>query len=131
MDCIFCKIAAGEIPCRKIYEDEKFLAFLDIAPRALGHTLVIPKAHFRWVWEVPSLAEYYLAVGKVALALKKTFAVEQVISFVLGDDVPHAHVWLLPVPAGRSSTEIVKIRESLKFSEAEMDKISQKIKNNI
>ena len=52
-DCVFCQIAAGKIPCFKIYEEEGFLAFLDINPWVEGHTLVIPKKHYRWVWDMP------------------------------------------------------------------------------
>lgn len=63
-DCVFCKIAEKEISCFEVYEDEKFLAFLDINPRNPGHTLVIPKEHFRWVWDVPYLGEYFEVVGK-------------------------------------------------------------------
>ena len=56
-DCIFCKIVAGEIPCRKVYEDDNFLAFFDVRPLNLGHTLVIPKKHCRWVWDVDNIDE--------------------------------------------------------------------------
>ena len=66
MDCIFCKIVAGEIPSHKVYEDSDYLAFLDIRPLNPGHTLVVPKKHYRWVWDDPDIGKYYQAVGRVA-----------------------------------------------------------------
>jgi histidine triad (HIT) family protein len=95
-NCIFCKIVAGEIPAKKVYEDKNFIAFLDIHPRGPGHSLVIPKKHYRWVWQVKNIGEYFEAVQKVALAQQKAFDTEKIISHVVGDEVPHAHVWLIP-----------------------------------
>ena len=97
-NCIFCKIAAGEIASEKVYEDEDFLAFLDIHPQAPGHVQVIPKKHFRWVWDVPNIGEYFSMVRKIALAIQKSFGTEAVWSRVMGDEVAHAHVWLFPNP---------------------------------
>ncbi|MCI0542670.1 HIT domain-containing protein [bacterium] len=97
-NCIFCKIAAGEIPAEKVYEDENFVAFLDIHPQAPGHVQVIPKKHFRFVWDVPNIGEYFTVVQKVALAIQKSFGTEAVWSKVMGDEVGHAHVWLFPNP---------------------------------
>jgi histidine triad (HIT) family protein len=103
MNCIFCKIVNKEIPANIVYEDDNFLAFLDINPLSVGHTLVIPKKHYRWVWDVPAKADsgptigkYYELVQKVALAQRKAFGVEQIISKVVGEDVTHAHVWIYP-----------------------------------
>jgi histidine triad (HIT) family protein len=95
-DCIFCKIVAGEIPSHKVYEDAKFLAFLDIRPESPGHTLVIPKDHYRWVWDVPNAGAYFEVAQKVALAQKKAFGVELIISKIMGEEVPHAHIWVYP-----------------------------------
>jgi len=61
-NCIFCKIVKGEIPAYKIYEDENFLAFLDINPQSPGHTQVIPKRHYRWVWDIPNVGAYFEVV---------------------------------------------------------------------
>ena len=58
-NCVFCKIVQGKIPSHKVYEDDNFLAFLDIDPRAPGHVQVIPKKHYRWVWDVPSVGAYF------------------------------------------------------------------------
>jgi histidine triad (HIT) family protein len=95
-DCIFCKIIAKEIPAHIVYEDEKFLAFLDIFPKAPGHVQVIPKNHYRWVWDVPNLGEYMEIVRKIALAQKKAYGVEIVPSKIFGEEVPHAHIWVWP-----------------------------------
>jgi histidine triad (HIT) family protein len=97
-DCVFCKIVAGEIPSYKIYEDETFLAFLDIHPQTPGHVQVIPKAHERWVWDVPAYDAYLALVKKVALAQRKAFSTDWVISKIVGDEVPHAHIWVFPGP---------------------------------
>lgn len=95
-DCIFCKIVRGELPSHKVYEDDKFLAFLDINPHSPGHTMVIPKEHYRWVWQVPNAGEYFEVAKKVALAQQKVFNTEWIISRVVGEEVPHAHIWVLP-----------------------------------
>jgi len=98
MDCIFCKIIAGKIPAHKVYEDENFLAFLDISPQSPGHTQVIPKKHYRWVWDVPNIGEYFEVVKKIALAEQKAFGTEMILSKIVGDEVPHAHIWVFPNP---------------------------------
>lgn len=95
-DCIFCKIVAGQIPAHKVYEDDQFLAFLDINPLSPGHTLVIPKEHYRWVWDMPHIGPAFEVAQKIALAQKKAFGTELVISKVFGEEVPHAHIWVYP-----------------------------------
>ena len=71
-NCIFCKIIKGDIPSHKVYEDENYFAFLDIRPLNPGHTLVIPKKHYRWVWDVENIGEYYEITSKIANAIKKS-----------------------------------------------------------
>ncbi len=95
-DCIFCKIVAKKVPAQVIYEDSDFLAFLDIRPISPGHALVIPKQHFRWVWDVPNAGTFFEVAQKVALAQKKAFGVEMILSKIVGEEVPHAHIWLYP-----------------------------------
>ena len=95
-DCVFCKIVAKEIPAHIVYEDEEFLAFLDIRPQSPGHTLIIPKKHYRWVWDVPNLSAYFEIVGKIARAQRSAFAQEHILSKIIGEEVPHAHVWVFP-----------------------------------
>ena len=95
-DCIFCKVVRGELPSYKVYEDENFLAFLDINPRAPGHTQIVPKRHYRWVWDVPNIGEYFEVARKIALAQKKAFDTEMILCRVTGEEISHAHVWILP-----------------------------------
>ncbi len=120
-DCVFCKIIAGQIPAHKIYEDDSYLAFLDIHPQASGHIQVIPKKHYRYVWDVPEeeFSNYFAVVHRLAKALQNTFGTDMVYSRVMGDEVPHAHVWLFPAPQlakGEKSdleSNAKKIRETL------------------
>ncbi|HVU06554.1 MAG TPA: HIT domain-containing protein [Candidatus Paceibacterota bacterium] len=94
--CIFCKIVAGTIPAHKVYEDPDFLGFLDINPLSPGHALVIPKKHYRWVWDVPNAGAYFEIARKIALAQKKAFDTDFVLSKIIGEEVPHAHIWIYP-----------------------------------
>lgn len=97
-DSIFTQIIKGEIPCHKIYEDDLTLAFLDIHPSQAGHTLVIPKRQVEFLWDLPD--EDYLAVQatakKVALHLRSALDANYIGVKVVGLDVPHAHVHLVP-----------------------------------
>ncbi|MFH1170144.1 MAG: HIT family protein [Candidatus Vogelbacteria bacterium] len=95
-ECIFCKIAAKEIPTEIVYEDDNFLAFLDINPRSPGHCQVIPKQHFRWVWQVPNIGEYFEVARKIALAQQQAFNQEAIWSRIMGDEITHAHIWIFP-----------------------------------
>ena len=96
LNCVFCKIVKGEIPCVKVYEDENFIAFLDKYPRATGHCQIIPKQHYRWVWDVPNIGNFMEAAQKVVNAQRKAFGTDMIISQIIGDEVPHAHIWLIP-----------------------------------
>lgn len=116
-DCIFCKIVNKEIPAHVVYEDEHFLAFLDIHPQSPGHTQVIPKEHHRWVWDVPNVGEYFEVSRKVAKAQQKAFNTEMIRSQVFGDEVPHAHIWVFPHSADGDPLDFEenaeKIRQAL------------------
>ena len=96
IDCIFCKIVAKEIPAHIVYEDDNFLAFLDIHPQTPGHVQVIPKQHFRFVWDVPNVGEYFEIARKIALAEQKAFGTDFILSKIVGEEVPHAHIWVFP-----------------------------------
>lgn len=97
MSSVFTKIIQGEIPCYKIYEDEKTLAFLDIEPEAKGHTLVVPKVEVEKIYDLPD--DYYRAVmatvKKIAKHMEEVLG-ERMQLKVVGVDVPHAHVHILP-----------------------------------
>ena len=97
-DSIFTKIIKGEIPSHKIYEDDKTLAFLSIYPSVVGHTLVVPKVQVEMLWDLED-SDYHAVMAtakKVALRLKEVLGVERVGEKVIGLDVPHAHVHLVP-----------------------------------
>ena len=72
------------------------MAFLDIRPLSPGHALIIPKKHYRWVWDVPQLSAYFDVVGKIALAQRKAFGQEHILSKIVGEEIEHAHVWVFP-----------------------------------
>ena len=116
-NCIFCKIARGEIPSYKVYEDRDFLAFLDINPRSSGHVQIIPKEHYRWVWNVPNAGAYFEVARKIALAQQKTFKTDLIRSQIFGDEVAHAHIWVWPHEAAGDPKDFEnnaqRIRENL------------------
>lgn len=116
-NCVFCKIVRGEIPSHKVYEDDIFLAFLDIHPHAPGHVQVIPKTHYRWVWDVPHVGAYFEVARKIAKAQQRAFGTEWIISRIVGDEVPHAHVWVFPGDVTGDAKDFEgnaqKIREAL------------------
>lgn len=97
-NCIFCKIINKEIPTNLIYEDDDSLAFLDIHPVAKGHTLLVPKDHHRWFTDMPD-ADYnklFLTAKRMAEKLKQDYTADYVRLGVVGKDVPHVHIHLVP-----------------------------------
>ena len=125
---IFSKIAAGEIPSYKCAESEKFYAFLDINPVAKGHTLVIPRREVDYIFDMDDeeLAEYQVFAKRVAIALKKAFPCRKVAQVVLGLEVPHAHIHLIPM---NSEADVDFRRDKLKLSEEEFKQIAEAIRN--
>lgn len=91
-DCLFCKIVNGEIPSYKIYEDDEFLAFLDIFPETEGYTVLIPKKHYRWVWDVENIGGLFESAQKIAKHFQKVSEQDAVYVTIMGEEVPHAHV---------------------------------------
>jgi len=131
-DCIFCKIIKGEIPCHKIYEDEKYLAFLDINPVSVGHTLLVPKAHFRWVYDVPNFGEYLEVAKQLALNIKYSALKPEFISFLtMGNEVPHAHIHIIPRNDSDPVGPILQSIPHLKIEEEKFLEIENIIKNSI
>lgn len=126
MASIFSKIVAGEIPCYKVAEDENHLAFLDIAPVAKGHVLVIPKKEIDYVFDMEDaeLAGLMVFAKKVAKALIKVCPAPKIGVSVIGLDVPHAHVHLVPI---HGVTDIDFGKEKLKMPEAEMKELAGRI----
>ena len=124
---IFSKIAAGEIPSYKCAENDEFYAFLDINPLVKGHTLVIPRREVDYIFDMDDdeLARYQVFAKRVALAVKKAFPCKKVAQVVLGLEVPHAHIHLIPM---QSEADVDFCREKLKLSEEEFKAIAEKIR---
>ena len=99
MGSIFSRIVAGEIPCHKVAEDDRFLAFMDIMPLAVGHTLVIPKEEVDRIWDLEpeALGALHQFAQRVALAIEDAIPCQRVGVAVIGLEVPHAHVHLIPL----------------------------------
>ncbi len=134
--CIFCKIISGKIPSYRVYEDDYFLAILDINPRNPGHTLVIPKKHYRWVWDLPlegkgGLVDYYEVVGRIAKAIRVAMKTDFVVSLVLGEEIHHAHVWLIPRFENDGHGTSIDLSNIKKLSEEEMKEAKNKIKKEL
>jgi histidine triad (HIT) family protein len=127
---IFSKIIAGEIPSYKISENEKFFAFLDINPLAVGHTLVIPKLEIDKFFDVPDayLQEIFLFAKPIAKAIEKAFDCNRCGVAVVGIEVPHAHMHLVPV---NTADDLNFTRQKLKLGDEEMKKALKKITDNL
>ncbi len=123
---IFSKIAAGEIPSYKCAENEQFYAFLDINPVARGHVLVIPRREVDYIFDMDDqeLAAFQLFAKRVATALKKAFPCKKVAQVVLGLEVPHAHIHLIPM---NSEADVDFRREKISLTEEEFKEIAEKI----
>ena len=127
MSSIFSKIISGDVPAYKVLENENFLAFLDISPLAKGHVLVIPKKETDYLFDISS--DEYLELWKfaqqVAKAMDKAIDCKRIGVAVIGLEVPHAHIHLVPL---NNVSDINFERPKLSFSEEEMDAVAQKIR---
>ncbi len=125
MATLFSKIAAGEIPSYKCAEDDKFYAFLDINPVVKGHTLVVPRKEIDYIFDMDDkdLADFELFAKKVARAIRAAFPCKKVAEVVLGLEVNHAHIHLMPI----NSEADVDFHKHVKFSDEEMAAIADKI----
>lgn len=128
MSSIFTKIINGELPAYKVAENEKFLAFLDISPIAKGHTLVIPKTEVDYIFNIEDelLAEMWLFAKKVALKIENAIPCQRVGVAVIGLEVPHAHIHLVPI---NHVGDINFSQPKLSFTQEEMKDIWDKISN--
>ncbi len=127
---IFSKIIAGEIPCYKIAEDDSFFAFLDINPMSKGHTLVIPKTEEDYIFNLDDETYTGLALfaKKVAAGIEKTIPCKRVGMMVIGLEVPHAHIHLIPI---QKEGDMNIANPKLKLSSEEMTEIAEQIRKNI
>jgi len=130
MASIFTKIVNGEIPAWKVAEDENFFAFLDIFPVAKGHTLVIPKKEVDYLFDLDdaTYAGLQLFAKKVALGIQKAIPCKKVGVMVLGLEVPHAHIHLVPM---QSEADLLNFTKKLSVSKEEMAEITAAIASEI
>lgn len=131
-DCVFCKIIKGEIPCRKVYEDDKYLAFLDISPVSVGHTLLIPKDHFRWVYDSPNCGEFWQVAQKIAIDIKNSALKPEYISFItMGNEVAHAHIHIIPRSSDDTVGPALLAIPHLKLSDEKFSEVEAIIKSSV
>lgn len=129
MSSIFTKIVQGEIPCYKIAEDDKFLAFLDVNPNAKGHTLCIPKQEIDKIFDIED--ELYLGLmqfsKKIAVALEKAIPCKRVGMSVIGLEVPHAHVHLIPL----NEMDEMRFQNKVSLTKEEFEAIVKAVQSNL
>lgn len=129
MSSIFTKIVNGEIPCYKIAEDDNFLAFLDVNPNAIGHTLCIPKLEINKIFDLDDVL--YLGLmqfsRKIAVALEKAVPCKRIGMSVIGLEVPHAHVHLIPL----NEMDEMRFQNKVSLSKEEFEALVQKIQENL
>lgn len=130
MPSIFSRIVAGEIPCYKIAENEKFFAFLDINPLSKGHTLVIPKQEIDYLFDLSD--EDYLGLSlfskEIAGAIKESIPCKRVGMAVIGLEVPHAHIHLIPI---NKESDLLFSNPKLKLEPQEMESIAASIRESL
>ena len=130
MPSIFSKIVKGEIPCHKILENEKFLAFLDVFPLVHGHVLIVPKKETDYIFDIDDtdLAEMMVFAKQVAKAQKAAVTCKRIGIAVIGLEVPHAHIHLVPM---NTSNDLNFTQPKLKPSQDELNKMAEKIRSKI
>lgn len=126
MATLFTKIISGEIPCYEVAESEEFFAFLDINPKAKGHTLVVPKREVDYLFDMEDdeLARMMTFAKKIAAAIRKAFPCPKVGIAVLGLEVPHAHIHLIPL----ESEATFYVKEGVQLSGKEFEEVATAIK---
>jgi len=130
MDTIFTKIINKEIPAHIVAEDDNNIAFLDIAPLAKGHVLVVPKKQIDYIFDLEDndFVNLHLFSKKIAQAIKKTIDCERIGTAVIGLEVPHTHIHLVPI---NNVYDIDFSKEKLSLSTEELEKIANSIKKNL
>lgn len=130
MASIFSRIASGEIPSYKIDEDNNFFAFLDINPMTKGHTLVIPKQETDYIFDLDdkTLGEMNVFAKKVAKAIEKAIPCKRIGMMVIGMEVPHAHIHLIPI---NKESDMILSNQRLKLEQSEFEEIAKKIRESL
>ncbi|MFR9165914.1 MAG: HIT family protein [Dysgonomonas sp.] len=130
MATVFSRIIKGEIPSCKVYEDEKFYAFLDINPMSKGHTLLIPKTETDYIYDLDdnTISEMFVVSKKIAKAIKKVIPCKRVGIMVLGMEVPHAHIHLIPI---NKESDMNLSNKRIQIAQEELKNIAEEIKSNL
>lgn len=121
MSCVFCDIAAHRKHAYYIYEDTQFVAFLDAFPKTWGHTQVIPKNHYRWVWDEPHVLQHFEVVNQIIQHYKQVLSIDTCYQTVWGNQIEHAHIHILPrfqplhSPKPLSEDEAIVIQQRLQY----------------
>ncbi len=139
-DCLFCKIAAGDLPAHVLYEDAHVMAFLDLHPIREGHALVIPKEHHVWFEDLPEplATRITTCAQRIARAMKRIYAVERVSLFYTGIHVPHAHAHVVPMHHVHDVTSQAYLQDGLEAFSApprlateKMQEIASKLRKDL
>lgn len=127
MASVFSRIIAGEIPCYQVAEDDRFFAFLDINPLAEGHTLVVPKQEVDYFYDLDdqTLGDMMVFAKKIAAKIKRETGCKKVATIVLGLEVPHAHIHLIPM---NSENDVDFRKEKLRFTPEEFQATARKLR---
>jgi len=127
--CVFCSIVKGNIPCYRVYEDDEYLGFLDIAPLNPGNVLLIPKKHYRWVYDVPAFGTYFETAKKISRAILLSLNASSVNFLTVGEEVPHAHIRI--IPRYPDDGGVLELKNVKKIREEEMNAIALRIKKEL
>jgi histidine triad (HIT) family protein len=127
-NCIFCKIGAGEIPCHKVFENDDYLAFLDINPINKGHTLVVPKKHARWVYDVADQGGYWNVASVLAKKMEKKLGAAYVMFVTWGLEVEHAHIHVVPRYDDDDHPGFLDFDMKKKFNEEDLLDVVEKLR---
>lgn len=123
-ECIFCKIVAHEVPAAIVYEDDDTIAFLDIHPQTRGHLQLVPKQHLRWVYDIPDIGSFFNTAQKIIRAIIPILGADHVRLATYGDEVEHAHLWI--VPHYKPEPNKSKNKERI-----DLEEVAQLLKNNL
>ncbi len=115
--CVFCQIVAKKEPARVVFEDKLCLAFLDKYPKSRGHLQLIPKIHYRWIYEMPNMGEFFTAAGRLIRGIIPILGADHVTIATFGHEIEHAHVWIVPHYLSK-----VRIQEFMRPSEINQNK---------
>jgi histidine triad (HIT) family protein len=128
--CVFCKIVAGKVPSYKVYEDELFIGFLDIFPVSKGHTLLIPKKHYRWTYDVPEFGKYWEAALSVTKMLEKGLS-PLWVQYATHGEISHAHIHVIPRhDVVEGAPQVANGGKPLSFSKDELKAIQDSLTTN-